>query len=309
MKYKTKFIWSFVGVLGILIMGLALTLPPNKKGHAMNISLRNFKANGLATSDVSIVDESNPAFEGLFTALVSAPKEIEKDVRRFSVFISNNSGHAIAAYVVKWEFQQPNGKVISNSRSFFQSSTSPLLPSGSNRLMSLIKGIEIYQGIVRPITTIPEIPEDKRLIAKAGLNNEIDQLNKRLTESVSWSATLDGVLFVDGTFVGPNTLGYFEELKAKFDGRHDMLQEFSDIIVRGSVNPAQAQADAFRHAEEVLGSGVPRLLKFDAGEFYNRSKAQMAQEILARRDKLSVQQAIDFAKNELSKPRMQVVKR
>jgi hypothetical protein len=236
-----------------------------------------------------------------------------KSVKQFSIFISNMSDRAIAAYAVKWEFLQSNGKIISDKREYFQlkptsSDTNPALRPHSSRLISLINGVVVNRYPAKLITDFPQFPENERPEIKDALINEISELNKKLVKSVGWSVTLDGVLFTDGTFVGPDTIGYFDRIKARSDARQDILQEISDIVAQANESSAQAYTNAFRHAEEVLGSGVPRFSGFNTTDFYKRSKAQTAQEILTRRNKLGDQEAIDFVKNELSKPRMRLIK-
>lgn len=313
MSSYTKPILSFSAIIIVLTMGVGLG--PNafwhhKSQQPMN-QMHNLTVNSLPDHSIFIIDRSDTAFEKLFSAQVNVPQDMEDDIKRFSVFITNNSNRAIAAYIVKWEFLQPNGRVINDYRGYSQLKLSaigtddlhPALTSRSSRLLSLINGVASATKLLNPPSLIPE---DKRGYIKNNLNNEISHLTKKLEKSVSWSVTLDSVLFTDGTLVGTDTHGYFEELKAQLEGRQDMFQEVLNII--SNETPERTYADAFKHAEEIIGSGVPPLSGFAASDFYKRSKGLAAQEILTRRSRLGEQQAIEFVKNALSKPRFQLVK-
>lgn len=46
-------------------------------------------------------------------------------------------------------------------------------------------------------------------------------------------AVLDGAFFADGTFVGPNETGCFEDVKASFEATHDLASELLDAVRSG----------------------------------------------------------------------------
>jgi len=55
---------------------------------------------------------------------------------------------------------------------------------------------------------------------------------RQLSESVKVIVSIDGVLFADGTFVGPDSQGYFGSLKAEIDARRDLVEEIASGVER-----------------------------------------------------------------------------
>jgi hypothetical protein len=303
-------------LVALLTLGLKLSGYHSVRARNASPMLKVQNAQSLAQYNIFIVDQSDPSFDGLFTALVKVPPDLAPDVKQFSVFITNNSDRAVAAYLVRWEFVQADGRIVPSSQAYARlrsldgsaQSEPPALAAHSSRLVSQINEIETRTA---PATYIGDhnLPADKQATIKSGTTQSLSALQNQLKTSASWSASLDSILFTDGTFAGPDTSGYFDRLKAQFDGRADFLQELSAILANPSANQAQAYADIFSRAKNVPNAEHPRLAGLAATDYYNRSRAFLAREIITRQANQGDQQTIDYIKSESSRPRIQLVKR
>jgi hypothetical protein len=274
------------------------------------------KVQSLSQYNIFIVDQSDPSFDGLFTALVKVPPDLAPDVKQFSVFITNNGDRAVAAYLVRWEFVQADGRIVPSSKAYARlksldgsaRSEPPALAAHSSRLVSLINEIETRTD---PATYIGDhnLPADKQSAIKSNTTRTLGELQNKLKTSGSWNASLDSILFTDGTFAGPDTSGEFARLKAELDGRADFLQELSAILARPNADQAQLCAEVFNLAKNVPNAEHPRLAGLAASDFYNRSRAFLAREIITRQANQGDQKTIDYIKSESSRPRIQLVKR
>jgi hypothetical protein len=291
----------------VALLTLGLTGSRYHTARELNVSPM-LKVQGLPQHNIFIVDQSDPSFEELFTSLVKIPGEFAEDVKRFSVFITNKSDRTVASYVVKWEFLRADGKTVSSTKAYSQLNSldgnarnqPPALKPHSSGLVSLINEIQEHKYPATFIGDDSAFPAAKQSAAKNNMTQRINKLHDKLKTSVSWSVTLDGVLFTDGTFVGPDTTGYFDRIKARFDARDDLLREMSDI----SAKPAEV----FNHAKNVPNAERPKLKGLKVSDFYDRSKAELAREIITRQKNMGDQQTIDFIKSESGKPRIQLTK-
>jgi hypothetical protein len=267
--------------------------------------------NDLPEHGVLIHHSSNPEFQNELTAFYSIPPEILNDVMRFSIVVHNNTPHYIKSLTLIWKFYPSQGAPITNSstssygNTFSNNPAQGLIkPNGKYARSLLMSGTVVaYAGPEPPKL---EIKNDERY------KRQLDNLNGKLARSVKWSVDIDGVLFSNGIFVGPDTLKTFDSLNARFKGEKDLIEELMQIL-----NNNQPIADVFAHAQP-LASITNAELEASYPDFrdrmrnpdyiYKRTKSNMARQVIERRNRLGEQASIDFIKQR-SKEYIPLVKK
>jgi hypothetical protein len=123
-------------------------------------------------------------------------------------------------------------------------------------------------------------------------------LAEELAQASSITVSLDGVIFDDGTFAGPDSTGFFARVKAMLDAEHDLLTEM-DLSLKEHKTPAAV----FRHIEEVAqGPAVQPRPDSPPDDIYNYYKARYAKRFLRAKGTSADEQFIAGALQPLRKP-------
>src|SRR5262249_50650406 len=192
-----------------------------------------------------------------------------------------------------WRFYPSQGPPITKTYShafggdmFTNPAEGLIQPNGQYAMSLLLPGAGFSRDPVQ------EVKNDDRL------SRELTGLNSLIARSVKWSVDVDGVLFSNGVYVGPDSAKYFDFVKAKYGGGRDLIQELVDKI-----NGNQPYASIFAHAQSYasitdkdLEAPFPdfRTRMTDPVYTYNKIKTNMGRHIIARRDRYGEQAAIDF---------------
>jgi hypothetical protein len=206
----------------------------------------------LPEHGVRLIPATDPSFNGLVAANLKniSPDSIESN-KPFSVFIKNTGKRDIVAYVLKWELVEEDGSIRTHISSDGNPSLlmgveptrnpaliefSPVVKPAKVKFCSWISPVE-DQGIGAMSGGTPAGSSDTGFLQRAvkgGNRNEIrDYLQTQLRQGRSITISLDGAFFDDGTFVGPNTTGYYEQIEAQIRAKHDILQEMSNALKEG----------------------------------------------------------------------------
>jgi hypothetical protein len=110
------------------------------------------------------------------------------------------------------------------------------------------------------------------------------------------SVSLDGAFFDDGTFVGPDTTGFFARVEAMRNGQRDALRDMINDKRLG-----RSDAEVFKHLEDVANQRVTTNPK-EPSEFYNRYKKDTANEFLRLRAVDGETKTLRRAENKLKGP-------
>ena len=65
---------------------------------------------------------------------------------------------------------------------------------------------------------------------------ERSQLTSELSQATDLTVSLDGVFFDDGTFVGPNSTGFFERINAIVSAKLDLLSDVARANEQGDTD-------------------------------------------------------------------------
>jgi hypothetical protein len=201
---------------------------------------------------VRLVSAADPSFNGLAAANLKniSPDNIESN-KPFSVFIKNTGNRDLVAYVLKWELVVEDGSI----RTHISSEGNPHLLMGAEptknpaliELSPVVKPAKVKfcswiapaedQGIgsmTGGTSAGSGDPEVLRRMARGGKNNEIrDYMQTQLRQGRSITISVDGAFFDDGTFVGPNTTGFYEQIQAQIKAKHDLLEEANNAFAGG----------------------------------------------------------------------------
>jgi hypothetical protein len=283
---------SVLGMLAAVLVVLLVIggIPKSKWGAGSSSKIQTV---GLPEHGIEIVGP----MEGAFTRLMSnqLQKTTGLDVaalKSSSVFVVNRSGQSIAALRVKWDLRQVDGRSIVRYREFrgglqVESDTEPAQLSkevtpNENRLVSLIDGGED-----------PSIGFQTRI----GGGRRSDVL-RDLSESESITISADGVLFVDGTLIGPDTRDFFGSLKAQLEARLEVYEEIARAL--------KGDSEAMRSIEH-LAKGDQPSIQMPSGTDHlevQLEKRQIAGVTLKFRRDRGDKWVLERINAELSKPRI-----
>jgi hypothetical protein len=284
-----------LSVLGVLAVGvmtfLVIGVMPNRNGVTDNLA--GIETRGLPEHGVVIIAPAHPAYEELMSENLKKTPGIDVETfKRHSVFVVNNSGQSVAASIVKWELLQPDGRSVSHNRGHGSALT----------VVSNGKPAQLMEDI---------IPNGNQLFSLIELSNNSNtrfrmgggiDIARQISESVKVSVSVDGVLFVDGTFVGPDTTNYFERLKAEAEARIEVMAQIAQALSGDSeaMKRIELLADGkLDGTQSAVGKGPSE---------YQFMKQRYAKPILASRKKLGDKAVLEGINAELSKPRVNLRK-
>jgi hypothetical protein len=253
---------SVIVVISIIICVSLIIIGRSRAGA--NVTHRNqfppVYLIGLPDNNVLIEDASNKSFDSMFAVIGNIPKGSLDQIRKYSVMLINNSNRPIAAYTIKWEFEQNNGKTLISDRNFIarrsfqvyraQAHTGAdhammaVNPDGGSKLVSLINSInEILPSPdgddTAPLAKIQNIKWDE---FENKIAESVNYVNGRMANCRRLSVTLDQVIFTDGVVIGKDTLNNLERIKAKMDGERDLYENlFKDIESLKKASPAESR--------------------------------------------------------------------
>jgi hypothetical protein len=148
--------------------------------------------------------------------------DIAPIMKPISVVIENRSGKHIIGYAILWKFVQQSGATVAKQAIFIEPAS---LADGSRlkRFINHPASASIPQGSERLVSILGSIGAATNL---AGFHNS--QLQQQaasfaalMEQSKEINVTLDGILFDDGSFAGPNHTHFFESIVKTFDAVQD----------------------------------------------------------------------------------------
>jgi hypothetical protein len=197
-----------------------------------------FNVKDIKEYGLEIISPLDPSFGSLTAAYFNGrPSPQLEAFKPFAVFLKNRGSKPLVAYVIKWEIVRPDGRITTTYNSYAQTgvlmgygvgiATQPglrqIIDPGSVRLFSSASPIDVDEGNAMGSTgyyaTATEAANVDPVLKVS------DRIKSQLRQSKSITVSLDGAFFADGTFVGPNTSGYFERIKAEIDAKRDLLEQ------------------------------------------------------------------------------------
>jgi hypothetical protein len=241
---RTVFAVSLTAILLITVIGILSIRGAQATNVRLNV--KDLRQHGL-----TIIAPTDPAFNGRMTAYLSGMNDEQKRIvevlKPFSVFIKNSGKADIIGYTLKWELVRTDGRVVTAFSSYIQPGL--LMGEGvpSDKVNSDNVGRRIRRnslifaswdtsigqatsgggaGTLPPDTDVNQIRESLQNRNEEALINSV---SKQLQQATSITVSIDGAFFEDGTFIGPDSSGFFDQVRAQVEAKEDII---SDIQVR-----------------------------------------------------------------------------
>jgi hypothetical protein len=273
----------------------------SRRVQAVNVK---FNIKDVPEHGLLIISPSDPSFDNMMAVyLRSKPGVPLNDLKPFSIFIKNTSNRTVVGYTLKWECIKADGTVIPQIAEY--ATTWALTDVGESDFEAAMAEA---RTVIRPNAILffsqaapPELLDGQDLAPTQPDPEQTEllrSLNSELKNYTSITVSLDGALFDDGTFVGPDSAGFFAEIKAQVDAKYDLLREIESGIQQG-----KSADEIFRHAEEALaGPDIELNPDSTTADHYNYNKKLYGQEILGIRTALGDKKAIERVRILLSRP-------
>lgn len=295
---------KLIFLAAVLVAGLvvSLALVVDKKEfvtHKKESALVRFDVKDFPEHGISLIVPSNPSFADMEAKLTqSTPTSIGNS---YSVFLKNAGGRAVVGYRIKWECLDSRGDV---SRRDASNIVSWIFLHGEepDRRMALNRSKEI----IRPDSIwlisfgSPARPLERDSDEAAFGTTAFDEGGEAETTEGCASVTViaDGIFFDDGTFIGPDTTGFFTEVKSQMDARYEILRGVQDDL-----NAGKGADEIFRRLERIRDQESVTLGEHPTPDEYRTYFRNLfAQDILGNKELWGPDKAIEEVNLLLSRP-------
>ena len=286
------------GALGVVAIAIgAIALLPRSQGNTQ-ASKSKIEAVGLAKYGLDVIAPNHPAFSKLMSAKKPGPEV------PFSVFVVNDNDQAITSCSLKWEIVMPDGKITTN----FQTKADPIETIYDGGIAHLNEGIAAKGNLLFSLVdnSSPDNPVRNGVGIRMGGGGS--NIAAQLSRSAKVTVSIDGVLFVDGTYVGPDVNNFFELFRGQVEGDRDLATEIDRLVSDGTTS--EAITNHLKKVTKTLSSEVQTPPGEDAqysfGKWMQRSSYAIL--LLMLREKKGDQAFLDRLRTELSKPQIKMRK-
>lgn len=298
----------------LVLTGLTFFLSISQKARAVNIQI-NIK--DIPEHGLKLIAPTDSAFRGKLSALLSDTKEpLAEVLMPYSVLLENEGKQTIVGYRLKWEMTQLDGTV--SVRQAGGVNPGALMDEGPLRPEhpSLAGGFAVKPHSTAFVSLASSLGGDfsGSLSGYPGGSSDstaLDQLRLALKEKrlpsveeaiaadlqnhKSMTVSFDGVFFEDGTFLGPDTTGFFATVEAYINAKRDLLQEINFAVAH-----KRSLDEIFAYLEELASSPLPNK-KLSQGDIYNLYKKMSADEVLRMRAVSNGQRAVEIELQQYQK--------
>ena len=283
-------------MVAITIGGIAIL--PRSQGENNGTLTSKIETASLTKYGLEIVDPKHPEFSKLMAEKPSGP------ITAFSVFVANNNDKAIASCSLKWEMVLPNSQITTQ----FQTKTGNLGTISDGKLAHLMEGIASKGNLLFSLTESSSPDNQAGIGSGFRTKGESSNITDQLLNIVKVRVSIDGVLFTDGTYVGPDTNNYFELFRGQIEANRDLDSEIEHLVNNG------ARTEAIMNHLKKLSNTQSSEVQIPAGEDSQYSlgkwmqKRSYAKLLLVMREKKGDQAVLDHVRAELSNPQIKLQK-
>lgn len=224
-----------MGALAALVVALAALISLAARARAQT-ALPAPNSYALAHS-VVVIGPNSPMFDTLLERWFPGVTSVQyfSQLKPLLAIVHNNTKRSVKAYVVKWTITGADGTastawlhVVGNpapDEARLPGTETVLGPAGTGLGTQLVSPLFHWprRGF-SPANAQPELMADARL----------EPLVRKGDNAASVHATLDGVVFGDGVFVGPDTSGLYERFQADQRARVDEATWMLGVIKSGT---------------------------------------------------------------------------
>jgi hypothetical protein len=301
---------------------------------AVKLDLHDVPEAGL-----TLISSADQSFDQMLNDVPLLPglEAFRERLKPYSVFVRNSGAQTVVGYRIVWKVTNAKGRDVP---SIHDSLAAPLLMEMWNQPPG--RGGDLRRSGIQPgssqlvsLLPVPRVTPVGATFAggwtgsSLGGSARIDPVSKdqlqnlspadqmaavaaraiegktlQLAGSSKISVSIDGAVFEDGSFVGPDETGFFSRVQTEMTARRDLYREFQDMLSSGKPD---ADVDA-RLAELTANKGIPSM-NVTPPEQYDRFRNMFARELTRVWQKLGRQGALDFLNSRLSHPWATLYKR
>lgn len=246
-----------------------------------------FNVKDLPEHGLRIIDPTNPSFDAMASEHAAGVLS-----RTFSVFINNSGQRAVVAYKIKWELLRSDGRILTHTESFAEPGLlmGRALSAEANP-QSDDGGYALRPNTSRLVSWATPMAQESAPAPSQETDEALKQLSTHLLSATALTVSIDGVFFEDGTFVGENTTGYFEQIEAQVKARRDLIDSLA-LAARG-----HSATDDVLLSIERAGEAEDVRVNYDSTptDFYNLYKKIYARELTGIRRAYGKEKAVAHA--------------
>src|ERR1041385_6363304 len=296
---KITLLFSLLFVLGT--SGISGFILSGTSDVNLNIHKKDLPESGLV-----FVLPSDSIFDQKFSkAITRQPEFATVGQKPISVLLENKTQKTVVAYRIVWAFTTVEG-VTHHSNSTYSSPRAlmegeDLAPDMERQTKKIIPNEAILFSAIpigrdgRPTVAVEATAERLQKIQQ-GQKLDTDELREiaaaQLSKYTDITVSLDGAFFDDGTFVGPDSTEFFEEMSAQIKASSDLLDEISRRV-HSSVPKQEILQDLESIANQATKSLGPNST---ANDHYNYYRIYYAKHVVRSRKPLGDDEAITEAR-------------
>jgi hypothetical protein len=254
---------------------------------------------GLPAYGLTVIGFSDPQFSELMSDYFGDdPPELIKVAAPTSVFLINESNKALVAYDLTYDFRAADGEVSSND---FSPIFVPALMDLPQSRLAEDQALVILPGrgrLISPLLGSGGLSKGQVLPSfgnESAEKRQKEQMMSAIKSTLAWTSsvtiTLDGAFFENGSFVGPNTSGFFEKTKAIIVAQRDLLEWLVEAN-RKRERKGDGSDIVFSELEAKVKEMPRPTSQGSPADFYKNEQLEVAQEILRMRDKIGAGKVI-----------------
>jgi hypothetical protein len=264
----------------------------------MKFNVKDFPEHGI-----SLIVPLDPSFGGV-AKLPRAESTSHDD--SYSVLLKNTGNRAVVGYSIKWECFEGKGnssdRNVSRDRNVSNIVSWIFLHGDEFDRRAAVNGLH---EIIKPHSTwlisfdSPSRPLEGG-VDEAAFGTKVDQSggNEILEGCTTMTIIADGIFFDDGMFIGPDTMGFFTEIKSQMDARYEILRG-----VRNALKSGKKPGEIFRELERVRDQeGLKPGEQPRADTFRHYFRNLFARDLLGKKELWGADKAIEDVQLQLSKP-------
>ena len=204
-----------------------------------------FSKRDLPKQEVHIITSADPSFESTAsTYFKNQSKSSNEELKPFSIFIKNSAKRTVVAYMLVWQLIRADGKILTNRTAYSEPAmlmgekmpndprfkhTQAIEPSG---VRCFSWSAPIGEGLLVSLGDGHELGSEQLQKSQGDAAVRV-ALTNELAQATDLTVSIDGLFFDDGTFIGPNTTGFFERMQAIVNAKLDLVRDITEAASEG----------------------------------------------------------------------------
>ncbi len=258
----------FAVALPLILLSSGLVANGQIKAAAVSGSGATMNVRDLTAHGGVLIPPGHAQFESAVSqALGNHRSDLATAVKNLSVVLQNNSRKTVIGYALRWTFKKLDGTVQTTGIAWIE-------PRGlfdgdkPKDARDLPGGTLIRPGHARLVSMFARLNADSsnNLGVSAPMQEYMAQFNDMVDNSSDVTVTLDGLLFEDGTFAGPNEHHLFENFVESFVAVQDFYRHVMSLSDGGTPEP---EIISWIKSQKVDDLGSANAIDFDRGVAVN----------------------------------------